>query len=479
MQGTSSLMFAITLDTTGKVPLVAQIVAVVTARIAEGALRPGTRLPSVRVLAAECQVSTLTVSNAYNRLVAEGYLEARRASGYYVAARKTAREPQRRFAPDSVSIDALWLLQRVYEDDPNLLKVGAGWLPESHLFGEGLRPALAALAKRPASAVSRYGNPHGYAPLRRSIQMLLAQRAIDCEPDNIIITHGASQALDLAARGLLQAGDTAFVDDPGYCNLFPTLRALGVRVVGIERTPQGPNVEALRTLAERHRPRAFFTNTILHNPTGTGCSPAVIYRVLRVAEEFDFHIVEDDIFAGMAPDQVPNIASLDQFRRVLYVGSFSKTVSPSLRVGYLVAGRDLVDRLLYLKLSGGLTSSEITEQLVHTILVEGHHRLHLARLRDKLAAAQKSVCDGLASAGLDIFFRPAGGMFVWAGFKGAPDMDEVARRALEQGIMLAPGSLFRADQKPTPFMRFNVTHADHARLYRFLEQMAAAPPVAA
>lgn len=471
-------MLAITLDASGKVPLVSQIVAAVTARIGEGVLRPGSRLPSVRVLAAQCEVSTLTVSNAYNRLVAEGYLEARRASGYYVAARKTAREPQRRFAP-AVSIDAMWLLQRVYEDDPTLLKVGAGWLPESHLFTDGLRHALAALAKRPASAVSRYGNPHGYAPLRRSIQMLLAQRAIDCEPDNIILTHGASQALDLAARGLLQAGDTAFVDDPGYCNLFPTLRALGVRVVGIERTTQGPNVEALRQLAERHRPRVFFTNTILHNPTGTGCSPAVIYRVLRVAEEFDFHIVEDDIFAGMAPDQVPNIASLDQFRRVLYVGSFSKTVSPSLRVGYLVAGRDLVERMLYLKLSGGLTSSEITEQLVHTILVDGHHRLHLARLRDKLAAAQKSVCDNLASAGLDIFHRPAGGMFVWAGFKGDTDMDEVARRAIEQGIMLAPGSLFCADQKPTTYMRFNVTHADHARLYRFLEEVAAAPPVAA
>lgn len=471
-------MLAITLDASGKVPLVTQIVAAVTARIAEGTLRPGSRLPSVRVLAAQCEVSTLTVSNAYNRLVAEGYLEARRASGYYVAARKTAREPQRRFAP-TTSIDAMWLLQRVYEDDPTLLKVGAGWLPESHLFTDGLRHALAALAKRPASAVSRYGNPHGYAPLRRSIQMLLAQRAIDCEPDNIILTHGASQALDLAARGLLQAGDTAFVDDPGYCNLFPTLRALGVRVVGIERTTQGPNVEALRQLAERHRPRVFFTNTILHNPTGTGCSPAVIYRVLRVAEEFDFHIVEDDIFAGMAPDQVPNIASLDQFRRVLYVGSFSKTVSPSLRVGYLVAGRDLVERMLYLKLSGGLTSSEVTEQLVHTILVDGHHRLHLARLRDKLAAAQKSVCDNLASAGLDIFHRPAGGMFVWAGFKGDTNMDEVARRAIERGIMLAPGSLFRADQKPTPYMRFNVTHADDARLYRFLEEVAAAPPVAA
>ncbi|MGU3492556.1 PLP-dependent aminotransferase family protein [Xanthobacteraceae bacterium A53D] len=462
-------MLHITLDTEGKVPLVSQIVSAVTARIGEGALPSGTRLPSVRQLAAQCGVSTLTVSNAYNRLVAEGFLEARRASGYYVAARKAAREPARRLpAGGSVSIDALWLLQRVYEDDPNLLKVGAGWLPESHLFSDGLRHALGVLAKKPASAVSRYGNPHGYLPLRRAIQMLLAQRAIDCEPDNIILTHGASQALDIAARGLLQAGDTAFVDDPGYCNLFPTLRALGVKVVGIPRTTQGPDVEALEQLAQRHRPRVFFTNTILHNPTGTGCSPAVIYRVLRVAEDFDFHIVEDDIFAGMAPDQVPNIASLDQFRRVLYVGSFSKTVSPSLRVGYLVMGRELVERMLYLKLSVGLTSSEITEQAVHTILTDGQHRLHLARLRDKLGAAQKAVCDGLANAGLSIFHRPAGGMFVWAALPGQPDMAEVARRAMAEGIMLAPGALFRADQKATPYMRFNVTHADHARLYRFL-----------
>lgn len=464
-------MLSITLDAGGKVPLVSQIVAAVAEQIAEGVLAPGARLPSVRQLATECSVSTLTVSNAYNRLVAEGYLEARRASGYYVAMRKAAREPQRRQAQNSVPIDALWLLQRVYEDDPNLLKVGSGWLPESHLFTDGLRHSLSALAKKPASAVSRYGNPHGYEPLRRAIQMLLAQRAIDCEPDNIILTHGASQALDIAARGLLQAGDTAFVDDPGYCNLFPTLRALGVRIIGIPRTPQGPDVEALEALAERYRPRVFFTNTILHNPTGTGCPPAVIYRVLRVAEDFDFHIVEDDIFAGMAPDQMPSIASLDQFRRVLYAGSFSKTISPSLRVGYLVVGRDLVERMLYLKLAGGLTSSEISEQVVHSILVDGHHRLHLARLRDKLAVAQKTVCAGLENAGLSIFHRPNGGMFVWAALPGAPDMEAVAHQAMEEGIMLAPGALFRADQKATPFMRFNVTHADHPRLYRFLERV--------
>ncbi|GGF48484.1 GntR family transcriptional regulator [Azorhizobium oxalatiphilum] len=463
-------MLQIVVDASAKVPLVTQIVSAVSARIAEGALPSGSRLPSVRQLAALCGVSTLTVSNAYNRLVAEGLLEARRASGYYVAARKASREPQRRALPGSVSIDALWLLQRVYEDDPTLLKVGAGWLPESHLFTDGLRHALAALAKKPGAAVSRYGNPLGYAPLRRAIQMLLTQRAIDCEPDHIILTHGASQALDIAARALLQPGDTAFVDDPGYCNLFPTLRQLGVKIVGIPRTTQGPDVEALEALARQHRPRVFFTNTVLHNPTGTGCAPSVIYRVLRVAEDFDFHIVEDDIFAGMAPEQVPNIASLDQFRRVLYVGSFSKTVSPALRVGYLVVGRDLVERMLYLKLSGGLTSSEITEQAAHAILTEGHHRLHLARLRDKLAAAQKAVCDNLENAGLSVFHRPSGGMFVWAALPGQPDMAEVAQRALEEGIMLAPGALFKADQKPTPFMRFNVTYADHARLYRFLER---------
>lgn len=459
----------IIIDSAKPTPLVSQIYDAIAAKIDKGVLRTGTRLPSVRALAKQCGVSTLTVTNAYNRLVAEGYLEARRASGYFVPARTCRKSPQPSLSLADVSIDSLWLLQRVYEDGSTLLKAGCGWLPDSHLHIDGIKHGLGALAKKPGWALGRYGHPYGYAPLRQQIQVLLTGRNIEADAGQVILTHGASQALDLVARCLLQPSDVALVDDPGYCNLFSTLRAMGVRPVGVPRTAHGPDVEALQDLAERHRPKVFFTNTNLHNPTGTTCAPAVAYQILRLAEQYDFHVVEDDIFAELQPAPAQGIASLDQLRRVVLVGSFSKTISPSLRVGFLACDQALAGRIVHLKMANGLTTSELTERAVHAILVEGYHRSHLARLRDKLSAAQEAVCDGLTAAGLSIFHRPTGGLFVWAGFSDDADAKTLAQKAAKEGIMLAPGYLFRPDQRPTPWLRFNVAYSDNPQLYRFLE----------
>lgn len=460
----------IALDPHKDTPLVAQIHHAIAAKINNGALRTGTRLPSVRELAKQCAVSTLTVANAYNRLVAEGYVEARRASGYFVSVKPD--RSSKRHAPKLADVDSSWLLQRVYEDESSRLRAGCGWLPESYLYTDGVKHALGMLAKKPNSAFARYGNPYGYFPLRQQIQTLLAARSIDARPEQIVLTHGATQALDLIARCLLQASDTVLVEDPGYCNLIPILTAIGVRIIGVERTVNGPNVDSLRTLAERHSPKAFFTNTNLHNPTGTSYSPAAAYQILRLAEQHDFYIVEDDIFAGLLPVPSPTIASLDQLKRVAYIGSFSKVISPCLRVGYIACHEELAQRILYLKMASGLTTSELNEQVTHSILVEGHHRSHLARLRQDLGAAQDAVCDGLSAAGLEIFHRPIGGLFVWARFCRAVDVREIAQKAANDGIMLAPGYLFRPDQQPTPWLRFNVAYSNTPQLYKFLESVA-------
>jgi DNA-binding transcriptional MocR family regulator len=259
------------------------------------------------------------------------------------------------------------------------------------------------------------------------------------------------------------------VDDPGSTNFFATLRSLDARLVGVERRLDGPDLAALQALAQRHRPKAFFISTHLHNPTGSQCSPAVAHQILRLAEQYDFKVVENDVMAGLEPPGSVSLASLDRLRRVIYVGSVSKTVSPSLRVVFVAASEEYADKLIYEKMVSSLTSSELGEKLMHAVLTEGRYRAHLARLAGRLAAAQKSVCDGLEAAGLRVFTRPAGGPFLWARFP-SDDMDvrAVAQRAVSAGIMLAPGYLFRPGQQATPWMRFNVGYADDPRLYAFL-----------
>ena len=458
----------IAIDPALPAPLVRQVYDALMGEISSSAMKPGDKLPSVRGLAKTCGVSTMTVTNAYQRLVAEGHVEARSTSGYYVAAAEKPGARRRPFA-GRTSVDSLWLLKHVYEDDRSLLNAGCGWIPPEMLYTEGVRRALASLSRKSGSGLANYGNPYGYLPLRQQIQLLMAQKGIETPPHQIVLTHGASQALILVARCLLQPRDTVLVDEPSSTNLFAMLRSLDLKLVGVERTANGPDLEALRTLAQRHRAKAFFTTTNLHNPTGSLCSPAVAYQLLRLSEQLDFHIVDNDAMSGLEPPGATSLASLDRLQRVIHIGSFSKTVSPSLRVGFVACSEEFAEKLILHKMVNSLTTSELTEKLLHGVLAEGRFRTHLAQLSDRLRQAQQKVCDGLESAGMRLFLRPTGGPFLWARFERDDiDMRALAQRAIAEGFLLAPGDLFRTDLRPTPWLRFNVGYADDPRLYRYL-----------
>ena len=301
----------------------------------------------------------------------------------------------------------------------------------------------------------------------------LQARSIEVDAEQIILTQGASQALNLCARLFLKPGDTVFVDDPMYANLIALLQTGGYRVIGVPRTSSGPDCAQLELLAALHRPRAFFTNTSLQNPTGTSTSIASAHRILRAAENFDFQIVEDDIFVDLQPERGISLAALDQLHRVTYIGSLSKSISPSLRVGFIACNRDLAQEFAQKKMLEGLTSCEISEKLASIILTEGRHRLSIERLRGRCEQAQRTVAAGLENCGLQLFHRPNAGMFVWARFPGAIDTAQVAQQAAQEALLLAPGKLFETVDQPSPWLRFNVAHSDHAQVYRFLERIAA------
>lgn len=458
----------IAIDPTLPVPLVRQVQEALLRQMTSTALQPGDRLPSVRELAGSLGISTMTVTNAYQRLVAEGHVEARRASGYYVATRQDVALRRRPFQ-GRTAVDAHWLLKHVYEDDRTLRNAGCGWIPPEMLHTEGVRRALAALARKPSAGLASYGTPHGYLPLRQQIQSMLAQRGIETAPYQIVMTAGAFQALGLIARCLLQPRDVVLVDEPGSTNLFATLRSMDLKLVGVERTAQGPDLAALQALAQRHKAKAFFTTTNLHNPTGGQCSPAVAFQMLQLAEKLDFTIVDNDVMAGLEPAGATCLASLDRLRRVIHVGSFSKTVSPSLRVGFVACSEEFAEKLIFQKMVGSLTTSELNEKLLHGVLVEGRFRPHLAQLAERLAQAQARVCDRLEAAGMQLFLRPAGGPFLWARFRReGVDMRALAQRAIGEGFLLAPGDLFQSDLRPSPWLRFNVGYAEDASLFRFL-----------
>ncbi len=445
----------------------ARLVAELREQIRSGALGPGAALPSVRALARERGISAFTAAEVYNVLVAAGVLEARRGRGYFVAG-----HPAVAAAPaPAAAADALWERRLEARALPILVDAGGGWLPAGWQYGEGLRAALRAQARQPLSAHG-YGDPYGLEALRQHFALQLGARSIAVTADQVLLTQGASQALDLIVRTLLEPGDRVAVEDPGYPPTLELLRARGVRLVPVARLAGGPDVEALARAARGGRLRALFTNTTLQNPTGTTTALPVAKRVLELADAHDFRVVEDDIFAELAPTPSPPLAALDQCRRVVYVASVSKTIAPSLRVGFTAAAPELVRALARAKVLSALASSELSEQLALGVLTLPHYRRHLETLRRRLGASQARVQQVLLSHGAELAHRPAAGMFLWARLRSRESVGRLWRAAAAAGVLLAPGELFRPDGRATPYWRFNVAQSDGDGLLRFLDALA-------
>lgn len=458
----------ITLHPESPTPLVSQIVDGFRRLIAEQSLRPGTKLPSIRALAAAQSVSVFTVVEAYDRLVAQGWVVSRSNAGFFVKHRAgTIALPGEAPSVD-LRFDARWYLRQIFESRNLELKPGCGWLPNDWLFEEGVRRSLRQLASDGAE-IGGYGLPHGHLALRMLIAESLAERQIAVGAEGVLLTQGSSQALDLAARRLVRPGDIVLVDDPGYPNLLFMLRFLGARLVGVPRTPSGYDLAALEALLAEHQPKVFFTQPRLQSPTNSVTPLAQLHRVLQLAEKHDLAVVENDIYADLDPEARPSLASLDP-RRVVYVGSYSKTISPNLRVGYLVARPELLDDLAQLKMVSGLTSSDITERLAFGALSEGRWRKHLKSLRDRLAQAHGSVAQRLIGLGFELFNEPKAGMYLWARHPDLTDCIELAQQAVGAGMLLGPGHLFLTEPRPTGWLRFNVAFSDDERLYRFLAE---------
>ena len=321
--------------------LVSQIVEGIRDLIRAQKLKADSKLPSIRAFAAAHGVSVFTVVEAYDRLVAQGLLVSRSNAGFFVKRRGDDGAAAGAAAPSAdLRFDARWYLRQVFENANLPLKPGCGWLPHDWLFEDGMRRSLRSLAAG-ATDIGGYGLPLGHLALRSVVAESLSERQIVIDAGQVLLTQGSSQALDLVARQLLKPGDEVLVDDPGYPNLMFMLRFLGVHLIGVPRTPTGYDLPALEALLAVHRPKAFFTQPRLQSPTCSMASLPQLVRLLQLAQEHRFVLVENDIYADMDAPSRPSLASLSQLRHVIHVSSFSKTISPNIRVelAQLVAQR--------------------------------------------------------------------------------------------------------------------------------------------
>ena len=489
--------------------LTEQLCARFAERIRNRLLAPGARLPSVRLCAAQQGVSVSTVVAAYDQLQAQGLVVARKNSGFFVrdasfnasntsvsllnnalvATKNIASllldvKPEASDPGDAagswstaawiatrhVPVDATALIRGMFHTVSNKPQPGMGVFPpdwlDTSFMPTAVRKVTSAQALRDFSL--QYGEPKGDSGLRRALSQKLGAINIHASPEQIITTVGATHALDIVSRTLLRAGDCVMVEEPGWAVEFARLDALGMRILPVPRSAAGPDLGVMAQYCKLHSPKLFVSVSVFHNPTGYCLSPGSAHRVLQLANEHNFHIVEDDTYSHLAPEHATRLCALDGLQRTIYVSGFAKILAPGWRVGFLAAPPDLVERLLDTKLLATLTTPALLEKAIAWCIDQGQLRRHAERIRTRLGLARARSVKLALAHGCRFEAEPAG-LFGWV--DTGVDTDALAQRMLDEGYLIAPGALFHAVRKPSMLMRINFATTQEATFWKVFARL--------
>jgi DNA-binding transcriptional MocR family regulator len=434
--------------------------------IRSGGLQPGDRLPSIRQMAETANVNKLTVVEAYSVLEADGLIQARQGAGFFIT-QPAQRSPKRpsTFAPDQQVIipsagspsflgTSTALLQA--KVTPGVIPFNSG-LPSASNLDDLQRIARRAI-KESADKFFCLNPPQGDLKLRSQIAQLLVQLGLATTPENLLITSGSMQALSLITQHLIQPGDWVVVESPTFYGYLSLLQQAGARIIAIPMTASGMNLELLEQYLASHRPKLIYTVSTQHNPTGITTDLAHRRQLLDLAEQYDCLILEDNAYEWLSYGPTPPpIKAMDRCDRVIYVGTFSKTLMPALRVGYAIITGDLYEPLVERKLLHDLHVSVVSQAIISEYLTSGHYRRHLNLTR----ATNQQTRDIMLKA-METHFPeevswtvPQGGIFLWVQLPAGIDLETVCRQAAEQKVLVAPGSAFFADKQGYPAMRLS------------------------
>jgi GntR family transcriptional regulator / MocR family aminotransferase len=467
------------LDRASPVSLSRQLAGALRQAIGEGRIGAGARLPSTRALAGELGLARSTVVGVFEQLAAEGYISGRPGSGYVVAAPLTDAEPRGRnepAAPRPLSRHGESL--RAYAPPPRGLP--RPFEPGHAEVDSRFIAAWKRLSARVLSGRSRlawgYGDPQGEPELRRAIaDYLAAARGVRCTPEQIVLTSGTQQGLSLAARVLIDPGDRAWVEDPCYRAALDILRAAEAEIVPVPVDAHGLDIAA--GPRAKTPPRLVYTTPSRQYPLGMAMPLARRVSLLAWAAAAGVWVIEDDYESEFqAPGRMlPSLQGLDRAGRVIYLGTFSKLLFPSLRLGYAVLPEDLVAPFVAARHLADRQSSALIQAVMTDFMLDGHFARHLKRMRARYAERQQFLTEQVSRhcAGL-LDIRPVeSGMYLTAWLpQGWSDRAASAVLA-EAGIVAPPLSSFTLETAREPGLVLGYTGHDEGAMARAVERMAA------
>jgi DNA-binding transcriptional MocR family regulator len=433
--------------------------------IATGSLRPGDRLPSVRQLSNQERVSISTVLQAYVHLESLGLVETRPQSGHYVRRRERPRpaEPQvSRPATTASPVSVSALVSRVYRaaGDPRVVQLGASIPSPELLPTQRLNRELATLAREAGDLGVEYDMPPGCLELRQQIARRSLEWGCSLSPDELITTCGASEAIYLALRAVARTGDTIAIESPAYYGTLQAIESLGLRALEIPSHPRhGLELEALEAALEKRRVAAVLTVPSFSNPLGSCMPDEHRERLVALLARHDIPLIEDDIYGDLffGPERPRSCKAFDTEGRVLLCGSFSKTLAPGYRVGWIAPGR-YRERVELLKFAQTVATATLPQLAIASFLRSGGYDRHLRALRRRLAAQMEQMTEAIAEHFPEgtCVTRPTGSSLLWVEMPATVDALALHSRALEAGISIAPGPIFSAQpQRYSHFIRMS------------------------
>ena len=454
-----------------------QLAELLATDIRSGQLVPGSRLPSIRTITAQHGVSASTAFQAYYRLEEKGLVRARERSGYYVSAAmsKSAGEaasvrPARPLVRVAAKVDVSELVFSVLgaAAERDIVPLGSAF-PSPELFPlQRLARSLARGARFMPAWESVRQLPQGHAELRQQIALRYLGLGISQAPEQLVVTNGALEALNLSLAAVAEPGDLVAVESPGFYAALQALERLKMKALEIPVHPQtGLDLDALANALKRHPVKACWFMTTFQNPTGASMSDEHKQALVDLLGRHDVPLIEDDVYGELYfGDRAPRPAkAFDTNGLVMHCSSFSKTLAPGYRVGWVAPGR-FGERIARLKLMTTLSASVPAQAALADYLQHGGYDKHLRRLRHALETQGAQLAAAVAQHfPPDVrISRPEGGYFLWVEF--APGFDTLAlhQQALAHGISIAPGPIFSARRAFGPCIRLNFGHPFDARI---------------
>ncbi len=448
----------IEVDRSSREPIYRQLAAGLQQRIRSGALPPQTRLPTVRQLALQLGVTRLTVHSAYAELQAGGWVEATVGRGTFVAARveELIAPPEAQFGrevtPAGMMADILRMTQL-----PGLIALAKADPAHEFFPMRNWQRAIELALQSGGPLLMSYTTAQGDLSLRSTLAEVVRERGVSAGPDEIIVTAGVTNGMSLITELLARPGDSVLVEQPTYLGMLNILSSRGVRAVGLPMDGEGLLVEAVEAALRRERPAYLYTIPTFHNPAGVSMSPARRAALLDLAERHGLTIVEDDIYgrlayAGAPP---PALKSADRGGRVIYLSSFSKSLMPGLRIGYVVATPELIGRLVYLRQAQDICSPPLMQRALAIFVEQGWWHSHIKRMlpryrerRDALLGAMERFFPADVS-----WTRPQGGFASWVTLPAGASVSDLYMSAIGRGVAVTPGQVFSAAPDPRPHLR--------------------------